>query len=304
MSPEITPSADSKAEPVLRFFRRRPALRAASLLSGSLVWLVGFFLLPLAYLLAVSFARRSPYGTIEWALGLSNYWRAFQPLYLGVYWRSFWMAVLTTVLCMLLGYPVAYSLALKVSGRWKSALLMLVVIPFWTSFLIRTYAWMVILRTEGVVNTALMALHLVHEPLRLLYTPLAVFIGLVYGELPFMILPLYAVLQKLDPILLEAAQDLGANRWHTFLRITLPISMPGLSAGGVLVFIASIGAFITPDLLGGARTIMVGNLIQNQFASVRDQPFGSAVAFLLTFVVLVLLWTGSRRAERVARGIL
>ena len=304
MSPEITPSADSKAEPVLRFFRRRPALRAASLLSGSLVWLVGFFLLPLAYLLAVSFARRSPCGTIEWALGLSNYWRAFQPLYLGVYWRSFWMAVLTTVLSMLLCYPVAYTLALKVSGRWKSALLMLVVIPFWTSFLIRTYAWMVILRTEGVVNTALMALHLVHEPLRLLYTPLAVFIGLVYGELPFMILPLYAVLQKLDPILLEAAQDLGANRWHTFLRITLPISMPGLSAGGVLVFIASIGAFITPDLLGGARTIMVGNLIQNQFASVRDQPFGSAVAFLLTFVVLVLLWTGSRRAERLTRGIL
>jgi spermidine/putrescine transport system permease protein len=304
MNPEITPSADSKAEPVLRFFRRRPALRTASLLSGSLVWLVGFFLLPLAYLLAVSFARRSPYGTIEWALGFSNYWRAFQPLYLGVYWRSLWMAVLTTVLCMLLGYPVAYTLALKVSGRWKSALLMLVVIPFWTSFLIRTYAWMVILRTEGVVNTTLMALHLVHEPLRLLYTPLAVFIGLVYGELPFMILPLYAVLQKLDPILLEAAQDLGADRWHTFLRITLPISMPGLSAGGVLVFIASIGAFITPDLLGGARTIMVGSLIQNQFATVRDQPFGSAVAFLLTFVVLVLLWTGSRRAERVTRGIL
>jgi len=291
-------------EPVLRFFRQHPTFRAATLLSGSLVWLVGFFLLPLAYLFAVSFARRSPYGTIEWALGFSNYWRAFHPLYLGVYWRSFWMAVLTTALCMLLGYPVAYALALKVSGRWKSALLMLVVIPFWTSFLIRTYAWMVILRTEGVVNTALLGLHLVHEPLRLLYTPLAVFIGLVYGELPFMILPLYAVLQKLDPILLEAAQDLGADRWHTFLRITLPISLPGLSAGGVLVFIASIGAFITPDLLGGARTIMVGNLIQNQFASVRDQPFGSAVAFLLTSVVLVLLWMGARRTERVTREIL
>jgi spermidine/putrescine transport system permease protein len=304
MTPQIKPPAVSRTEPFLRFFRQRPTCRAAALLSGSLVWLVGFFLLPLAYLLAVSFARRSPYGTIEWALGFSNYWRAFQPLYLGVYWRSFWMALLTTALCMLLGYPVAYTLALKVSGRWKSALLMLVVIPFWTSFLIRTYAWMVILRTEGVVNTALLALHLTHEPLRLLYTPLAVFIGLVYGELPFMILPLYAVLQKLDPILLEAAQDLGADRWHTFLRITLPISLPGLSAGGVLVFIASIGAFITPDLLGGARTIMVGNLIQNQFASVRDQPFGSAVAFLLTFVVLVLLWTGTRRTERVTREIL
>jgi spermidine/putrescine transport system permease protein len=304
MSQQIKPPAVSRTEPILRFFRQRPTIRAATLLSGSLVWLVGFFLLPLAYLLAVSFARRSPYGTIEWTLGFSNYWRAFQPLYLGVYWRSFWMALLTTVLCMLLGYPVAYTLALKVFGRWKSALLMLVVIPFWTSFLIRTYAWMVILRTEGVVNTALLALHLTHEPLRLLYTPLAVFIGLVYGELPFMILPLYAVLQKLDPILLEAAQDLGADRWRTFLRITLPISLPGLSAGGVLVFIASIGAFITPDLLGGARTIMVGNLIQNQFASVRDQPFGSAVAFLLTFVVLVLLWAGARRAERVTREIL
>jgi spermidine/putrescine transport system permease protein len=303
MSQQIKPPAVSRTEPILRFFRQRPTIRAATLLSGSLVWLVGFFLLPLAYLLAVSFARRSPYGTIEWTLGFSNYWRAFQPLYLGVYWRSFWMALLTTVLCML-GYPVAYTLALKVSGRWKSALLMLVVIPFWTSFLIRTYAWMVILRTEGVVNTALLALHLTHEPLRLLYTPLAVFIGLVYGELPFMILPLYAVLQKLDPILLEAAQDLGADRWRTFLRITLPISLPGLSAGGVLVFIASIGAFITPDLLGGARTIMVGNLIQNQFATVRDQPFGSAVAFLLTFVVLVLLWAGARRAERVTREIL
>jgi spermidine/putrescine transport system permease protein len=304
MTQQSRTPAVSPAEPVLRFFRRRPAWRAAALLSGSLVWLVGFFLLPLAYLLAVSFARRSPYGAIEWVLGFSNYWRAFQPLYLGVYWRSFGIALLTTVICALLGYPVAYTLALKVSGRWKSALLMLVVIPFWTSFLIRTYAWMVILRTEGLVNTTLLALHLVHQPLRLLYTPLAVFIGLVYGELPFMILPLYAVLQKLDPILLEAAQDLGADRWRTFLRITLPISLPGLSAGGVLVFIASVGAFITPDLLGGARTMMVGNLIQNQFATVRDQPFGSAVAFLLTFVVLVLLWAGARRAERATREIL
>jgi spermidine/putrescine transport system permease protein len=291
-------------ERFLRYFRQRPLVRTTTLLSGSLLWLVGFFILPLTYLLAVSFAQRSPYGTIEWTLGLSNYWRAFQPLYLEVYWRSFWMALLTTALCALLGYPVAYTLALKVSGRWKSALLMLVVIPFWTSFLIRTYAWMVILRTEGVVNTALMELHLIHEPLRLLYTPFAVFIGLVYGELPFMILPLYAVLQKLDPILLEAAQDLGASRWRTFLRITLPISLPGLSAGGVLVFIASIGAFITPDLLGGARTIMVGNLIQNQFAAVRNQPFGSAVAFLLTAVVLLLLWAGVRSGERATREIL
>lgn len=291
-------------EPILRFFRRRPGWHTATLLSGSLVWLVGFFLLPLAYLLAVSFAQRSPYGTIQWSLGLVNYARAFQPLYLEVYWRSFWMALLTTALCALLGYPVAYTLALRVSARWKSALLMLVAIPFWTSFLIRTYAWMVILRSEGVINNLLQKLHLIHEPLHLLYTPVAVFIGLVYGELPFMILPLYAVLQKLDPTLLEAAQDLGASRWRTFLRVTLPISAPGLVAGAVLVFIASIGAFITPDLLGGARTMLVGNLIQNQFAVARDQPFGSAVAFLLTFVVLVLLRASLRSTARATREIL
>lgn len=288
----------------LQFFRRRPRLRAASLLSGSLVWLVGFFLLPLLYLLAVSFARRSPYGTLEWTLGFRNYARALQPLYLDIYWRSFWMALLTTALCAVLAYPVAYTLAMRVPRRWKSPLLILIVIPFWTSFLVRTYAWMVILRTEGVINTLLVNLHLIHEPLRLLYTPLAVSLGLVYGELPFMILPLYAVLEKLDRSLLEAAQDLGAGRLRTFLRVTLPLSSPGLIAGTVLVFIPSVGAFITPDLLGGARTMMVGNLIQNQFAMVRDQPFGSAVAFLLTLVVLALLGASLRSAQRARPEIL
>jgi len=291
-------------EQVLQFFHRRPKLRTTMLLAGSLVWLIGFFLVPLFYLLAVSFAERSPYGTIAWVLGLRNYGRAFQPIYLEIYWRSVWMALLTTVLCAALGYPVAYAIALRVSARWRSALLLLVVIPFWTSFLIRTYAWMVILRTEGVVNNLLQSLHLTHEPLRLLYTPLAVFIGLVYGELPFMILPLYAVLQKMDPTLLEAAQDLGASRVATFLKVTLPLSRPGLVAGAVLVFIPSIGAFVTPDLLGGARTMMAGNLIQNQFALVRDQPFGSAVAFLLTFAVLAVLLGTLRSAQRVTREML
>lgn len=289
---------------VIQFFRQRPALRASTLLAGSFVWLIGFFLFPLLYLLAVSFAERSPYGTVRWVLGLANYLRAFQPLYLEIYWRSIWMALLTTALCALLAYPVAYTIALRVSARWKSALLLLVVIPFWTSFLIRTYAWMVILRTEGLINNLLLALDLIHEPLRLIYTPAAVFIGLVYGELPYMILPLYAVLQKIDPTLMEAAEDLGASRLKTFLRVTLPLSAPGLLAGTILVFIPSIGAFITPDLLGGAKTMMVGNLIQNQFAMVRDQPFGSAVAFLLTFVVLALLLPGLRSAERARQEVL
>ncbi len=291
-------------EHVLQFFRRRPGLSTTSLLAGSLVWLVGFFLLPLAYLAALSFAQRSPYGTVQWTPAFANYARAFDPLYLEVYWRSVWMALLTTTLCALLGYPVAYTIALRVSSRWKSALLMLVVIPFWTSFLIRTYAWMVILRTEGVVNNALQAFHLTSGPLRLLYTPFAVFVGLVYGELPFMILPLYAVLEKIDVSLLEAAEDLGASRWRAFFRVTLPLSTPGLVAGAVLVFISTVGAFITPDLLGGARTMMVGNLIQNQFAVARDQPFGSAVAFLLTLVVLALLIASLRSTKRATREIL
>lgn len=291
-------------ERLINFFRRRPAAATGSLLSGSMVWLVGFFLLPLTYLLAVSFARRSPYGTVEWVLNLGNYARAFQPIYLEIYWRSVWMALATTVLCALLGYPVAYTIARRVPPRWKSACLLLVVIPFWTSFLIRTYAWIVLLRTEGVVDTVLLNLHIVHEPFRLLYTPFAVFIGLVYGELPFMILPLYVVLEKIDKSLLEAAHDLGAGAARTFLKVTLPLSAPGLVAGTVLVFIPSIGAFITPDLLGGARTMMVGNLIQNQFAMVRDQPFGSAVAFLLTFVVLALLVVTLRTAQRATREIL
>lgn len=308
---ELTPSAsppapefDRRVERALQIFRRRPWLRITSLLAGSLFWLIGFFLLPLVYMLAVSFAARSPYGTIEWLLGLNNYARAFQPLYLEIYWRSFWMALLTAFFCALLGYPVAYTIALRISARWKSALLLLVVIPFWTSFLIRTYAWMVIFRAQGVINNALYSLHLIQSPLHLLYTPVAVSVGLVYGELPFMILPLYAVLEKIDPSLLEAAKDLGASRFQTFLKVTLPLSGPGLVAGTVLVFIPSIGAFITPDLLGGARTMMVGNLIQNQFALVRDQPFGSAVAFLLTFVVLGLLLASLRTAQRATREML
>jgi spermidine/putrescine transport system permease protein len=291
-------------ERVLQFFRRKTWLGTGLLLAGSLIFLGGFFLLPLVHLLAVSFAQRSPYGTVEWVLSFRNYSRAFQPIYLEIYFRSFWIALLTTWFCILLGYPLAYFIALRAPARWKSALLLAIVIPFWTSFLIRTYAWMVILRTEGIANNFLLQLHLIHVPLRLLYTPLAVFIGLVYGELPFMILPLYSVLQKLDPTLLEAAQDLGAGTWTTFLRVTLPLSTPGLVAGSVLVFISSVGAFITPDLLGGARSMMIGNLIQNQFAVVRDQPFGSAVAFLLTFIVLAMLLASLRSAQRATREML
>jgi spermidine/putrescine transport system permease protein len=177
--------------------------------------------------------------------------------------------------------------------------LVLAVVPFWTSFLVRTYAWMLILRSEGLMNSALMSLGLIRDPLKLLYTDAAVLIGQVYGELPFMILPVYVSLERIDRRLLEAAQDLGANRLWTLLKVTLPLSKPGLIAGSILVFIPSLGAFITPDLLGGAKAIMVGNLIQNQFAQL-NQPMGSALSLLLMAAALILLvisWrVGSGRA--------
>jgi spermidine/putrescine transport system permease protein len=182
--------------------------------------------------------------------------------------------------------------------RWKGTLLALVVIPFWTSFLIRTYAWMLILRTEGLLNLALLRLGVVDAPLHLLSNDFAVSIGLVYGELPFMILPLYASLEKLDRSLLEAGADLGAGEVSTFFRVTVPLTMPGIVAGIVLVFIPSLGQFVVSDLLGGARTVLVGNLIQNQFALARNGPFGAAVAFELTVVVLLLLWAYASYARR------
>lgn len=273
----------------------------ASYLLISPTWLVigGFFLLPLVIMLVISFGQRGTYGGLkpiedlaQYILSgafLSNYRQTFDALYMGIYWRSLWMAVLTTVFCLVISYPIAYYIAIIAPARWKNLLLALVVIPFWTSFLIRTYAWMLILRTEGLLNTVLLQSGLIQAPLDLLYNEFAVMVGLVYGELPFMILPLYASLEKLDLTLLEASSDLGANHVSTFWRVTVPLTLPGIVAGIVLVFIPSIGQFVVSDLLGGAKSMLAGNLIQNQFAIARNKPFGSAVAFELTAVVLVLL---------------
>jgi spermidine/putrescine transport system permease protein len=267
-----------------------------------------FLIAPLVIMLVVSFAQKGVYGGIKpiQDLGaylssgdfLANYAKSLDPLYLKIYWRSLWMAVLTTVLCLLISYPMAYYIAVIAPAKYKNLLLALVVIPFWTSFLIRTYAWMLILRTEGLVNTLLMNAGLVQQPLDLLYNEFSVMLGLVYGELPFMILPLYASLEKLDLTLLEAASDLGSHHLETFRRVTLPLTMPGIVAGVVLVFIPSIGQFVVSDLLGGAKSILAGNLIQNQFLMANNKPFGSAVAFELTTVVLVLLLAYAFYAKR------
>jgi spermidine/putrescine transport system permease protein len=262
--------------------------RAFSLLTPAILWLSLFIVAPLSIVLVVSLATRGPYGKTIYDFTPANFLRAFDPVYLRAYWRTIWIATTTTVLCALVSYPVAYYLALRAPLRWKRTLLVLTVIPFWTSFLIRTYAWILLLRSEGVINSSLMSMGLISTPLKLLYSDFAVLMGQVYGELPFMILPIYVALDRLDVRLLEAAQDLGANRFWTFLKVTLPLSRPGLIAGTVLVFIPSLGAFITPDLLGGAKSVMIGNLIQNQFSQL-NQPFGSALSLILTAAVLLLL---------------
>lgn len=292
----------------------RRALVPFALLLPAWMVLGVFFLVPLLLVFGISFTERGPFGEIQpvedlWdhvrsGAFLGNYAKSLDSLYWRIYWRSLWIAVLTTVLCLLVSYPIAYYIAILARPRWKSLLLALVVIPFWTSFLIRTYAWMLILRTEGLINTVLLGLGITGEPLDLLYNELAVMIGLVYGELPFMILPLYASLEKLDRQLLEASADLGAGPFSTFRRVTLPQTLPGILAGVVLVFIPSIGQFIVPDLLGGARTMMLGNLIQNQFTVARDQPFGSALAFELAFLVLVVLFIYAYQARKRGQEVL
>ncbi len=247
-----------------------------------------FFLVPLALVLTVSFASRGTYGGIEWVVTLGNYTSIADPLYLRIFWRSLWLAGLTTGFCLIMGFPLAYIIA-RAPTRWQGILLLLVVIPFWTNFLVRTYAWMFILRTEGLLNTILAGLGIIHEPLNILFTDAAVLIGLVYGYLPFMVLPLYAALERLDPSLIEAAWDLYARPIQVFSRVVLPLAKPGVIAGCVLVFIPSLGAYVTPDLLGGARTMMIGNLIQHQYLVVRDWPFGSALSFVLMAGVLAMV---------------
>jgi spermidine/putrescine transport system permease protein len=250
------------------------------------LFLLLFFVLPLLLVLIYSFLERGTYGGVQWTLTLGNYQRLVNGIYWGVLWRSCWLAVLTTVACLLIGYPMAFFIATR-PQPWRNLLLFLVIIPFWTNFLVRTYAWMVLLRSEGVINTALQSLHLIEKPLTLLFTPFAVTIGLIYGYLPFMVLPLYATLERFDFSLVEAAHDLGANDWRTFWRVILPLSRRGILAGSLLVFIPSVGAFITPDLLGGAKSLMIGNLIQNQFLKARDWPFGSALSILMMVMVLI-----------------
>ncbi len=271
-------------ERALAWLYSKPEARAWALLAPGGFWLLLFFLVPLLIMFVYSFMPRGIYGGVEPGFTLEHYARFFDPLYLEVLQRTFVWSIACTVICLVLGYPVAYLIVR--GGRWRTLLLFLVVLPFWTSFLVRTFAMIFLMRDTGLINNWLLKLGLIGQPLSMLYTPFAVMAGLVYGFLPFMILPIYASLEKLDPSLLEAAEVLGARPRARFQKVTLPLSMPGVVAGCLLVFIPALGSFLTSDLLGGAKEMMIGNLVQNQFSSARNWPFGSAASFIVMALVL------------------
>src|SRR5262245_21012785 len=277
-----------------------------------LLYLILFFAIPTLIMVLASFRLPGDFGglapiveigedgsrTIN--LTLESYQRFFSdPLYAELFVKSFWYAVATTVLCLLLGYPLALLIA-RSPKRHRDLLVLLVILPFWSNFLIRVYAWMIILGPQSVFASALNALLQMVGlgPVRLLFTPFAVVVGLVYVHLPFMVLPLYANLEKHDPTLLDAAQDLGASAWQRFWRVTFPLSLPGVFAGAALVFIPAFGIFAIPDLLGGTSGIMIGNVIKQQFLDTRDWPFGSVLSMVLTLVAVGLAGFAAWYARR------
>jgi spermidine/putrescine transport system permease protein len=278
---------------------RRPRSGTWLLAGPGTLWLTLFFVAPLLLVLVASFLERGMYGGVEPGFTLEHYRRFLDPLYLRILGRTLLWSGLATLGCLLLGYPVAWVIAR--SRRYRNLLLLLIVLPFWTSFLVRTFAMIFLLRDTGLVNTVLLRLGMIQQPLLLLYTPFAVLLGLLYGFLPFMVLPIYASLEKLDPALEEAAEVLGARPAARFFTVTLPLSLPGVLAGCLLVFVPALGSFVTADLLGGAKHVMIGNLVQGQFTTARNWPFGSAVSFALMALVLVAVWLSLRLRDRGAR---
>jgi len=273
-------------------------LKTLVLLGPGLGWLALFLVVPCALVFVYSFFERGVYGGIDYVFTLENFERAFDPLYLRIFVNSAKIAGLATLIAVLIAYPTASAIA-AAPRRRQPAYLVLIMLPFWSNYLIRTYAWIVLLNREGLINRGLAGAGLVSEPLPLLYNEFAIVVGLVYNYLPFVVLAIYSSLSRLNPEIREASEDLGASSYRTFLRVTLPLTLPGVAAGAVFVFVLSIGNFITPDLLGGGRLQMVGNLIYDQFLSARDWPFGASLSLVLIAVMLLLLFA---QAIAVRRG--
>jgi spermidine/putrescine transport system permease protein len=267
-----------------------------------------FFLLPLCIIALFSLLTPGLYGGVEWSFYHWNYGRIFgwadglneifEPIYLQILWRSLSFAALTVLLTLILCYPVAFWVS-RLTDRWRLVFLFLITLPFFCSLIVRLYAWLLILKPTGLLNTTLLSTGLISEPLEILYTPTAVVLGMVYVMIPFMFLPLYAAVDNLDRAQVEASLDLGANRIQTFLKVILPQTLPGIMGGAVIVFIASVGNFVVPDVLGGAKGLMIGNLVEQQFLSSRNWPFGSALSMIIMAVVLTVLMVSVTRARKV-----
>jgi spermidine/putrescine transport system permease protein len=297
---------------MLQRFRENKSAQGTLLAAPTMLWMLGLLIIPLLLTLVISFGKRSPDGNVIYTFTLDNYTRlfgystdcdggqasCFNPLYLQILWRSITLAFNTTVWVIALAYPLAYFIA-RATPKRRNTFLFMVLIPLWTNFVIRVYAWMMLLRKEGAINLILGSaadlLNIPFQPLEMLYTPGAVLVGMVYEFLPFMILPIFTSLEKIDVSLYEAAADLGANAIKTFLRVTLPLSMPGVVAGTILVFIPVMGTFIVSDILGGRQVILVGNLIQRQFLDARDPTFGSAASLILMIMTLIVTYFYTRK---------
>ena len=251
-------------------------------------WTLVFVAIPLVYVLVLSFMKKAATWGVVAEFSLDSYQSLLNPVYLKVFAQSFWMAILTTLAALLIGYPFAYFTA-RLPQKWRSVVLMLMLVPFWTNSLVRIYGWMILLRSQGVINGVLTALGVIDKPLKLLYTFGAVLVGMVYALLPFMVLAIYNAVRKVDWSLVEAARDLGAGRVRAFFTVTLPLTMPGVMAGSVLVFIPSVGLFFISDLLGGAKTMLLGNLIKNELLSAKNWPMGAALSIAMMAVTLLVI---------------
>lgn len=286
---------------------QRQNIVLTALLAPVTLFLGIFFLVPLLTIALYSFLTPGLYGGVEWAFYHWNYGRIFgwadgiieifEPIYLTILARSLAFAALTALVCLILCYPVAFWVS-RLPERWRLLFMFLITLPFFSSLIVRLYAWLLILKPTGLLNSALMATGLIDTPLEILFTPVAVVLGMVYIMVPFMFLPLYAAVDNLDRSLIEASMDLGATRAQTFRKVILPQTLPGVLGGLVIVFIPAVGNFIVPDLLGGAKGLMVGNLVEQQFLSARNWPFGSALSMIIMAVVLAVLLVSVTRAKR------
>ena len=288
------------AVPLPSSTQKPPSAAAWLLLAPLLLWLALFVIAPTLIMVVYSFCQRGTLGGVEFRFTLENYAAVLDPAYLWIIVRSVIYAGLATAICLAMGYPVAYVIG-RAGERWRARLLLLIMIPFWTSFLIRTYAWVTILKREGLLNSVLLSARVIAAPLELLYTPGAVVIGLVYTFLPFMILPIFGSVEKLDRELVDAALDLGATPLRVFARVILPLTTPGIAAGILLVFVPALGIYAVNDILGGGKVDMIGNIIENQFKGVaRNWPFGAALGIVLMLAFAVASWLtrgGDRRVR-------